>query len=81
MLSALEKINSRLARAENNYLDIARLNLAKAMLLSAIERKESRGAHTREDYPITLDEFKKKSVARFKDGEITIEFVSSEDAK
>ncbi len=48
--------------------------LAKAILLSAQERKESRGAHFREDYPETKKEYQKCSVAQWKDGEILIRF-------
>ncbi len=42
----------------------ARYYLAEAMLLSALERRESRGAHTRLDWPETKDEYKKITVAR-----------------
>ncbi len=46
--------------------------LMEAMLLSALNRKESRGAHVRTDYPETLDEYRKISVAEYKDGDIRI---------
>lgn len=78
MKTALDGIDELLGE-DNNYIDSARLNLAKAMVLSAIERKESRGSHTREDYPETLDKFKKKSVVKFDGKDINVEFVSSED--
>lgn len=49
------------------------LNLGKAVLLSAYNRKESRGAHVRGDFPELNDElYKKTSVAYFKDGEVNV---------
>ena len=39
--------------------------LAMAMLKSALERKESRGAHYRIDYPETNDQYQKTSVATY----------------
>ena len=37
--------------------------LGKAMLMCAMERKESRGAHTRSDYPIECEKYQKQTIA------------------
>ena len=48
--------------------------LGKATLMSAVERRESRGAHFRKDFPSEKAEFMKCSVAEFKDERIRIYF-------
>jgi len=50
------------------------LILSKAMLMSALAREESRGAHYRQDCPETKDEFRSCSIAEYKDGAISISF-------
>jgi NADH-dependent fumarate reductase subunit A len=55
------------------------LELARAVALSALSRKESRGGHSREDYPERDDEnFLKHSVIRLEKGELRISY---EDVK
>ncbi len=49
----------------SNFREENRIYLAKAMLLSALERKESRGAHYREDYPEKKEAFRKTTIAEF----------------
>ena len=51
--------------------------LGQALLLSADRRRESRGAHTRSDFPEERSEYQKQTVARQLDGEIQITFESA----
>ncbi len=50
------------------------LFLAKAVVKSALMRRESRGAHQRTDYPETRDDFQKVSKAEYRNQEIEIYF-------
>ena len=52
----------------------SRLLLAEAMILSAYERKESRGAHLMEEYPGTEAEFEKTSHVSFDGEKLNISF-------
>lgn len=75
----IEDIDYYLSIAENlnydssilpyfNYSLVGILTLAKATLISAKSRKESRGAHFRSDYPETLDEYQAATIISFDDG-------------
>jgi succinate dehydrogenase / fumarate reductase flavoprotein subunit len=59
MKKALEQIGKLIDENRENKANLRRLNLAKMMVLSAIERKESRGAHYRSDYPNRDENFKR----------------------
>lgn len=48
--------------------------LGRAMLLCALERKESRGAHNRSDYTEESESFQMQTVAEYTDGMINIHF-------
>ena len=51
------------------------LLLARAILTSALSRKETRGAHIREDYPESNNEFECCSVCDYQNGEHRISYV------
>lgn len=69
--NALKKL-----RAIELYGQNARLALGEAMLLSALERRESRGAHSRADHPQRNDKtFAKTSIAEYKNGKTEISYL------
>ena len=68
-LEALDKLSDR----QLNEREKDRLNLAKALVLSALYRKESRGANYREDYPDRNDDFKGLTKAYLNQGNVNIE--------
>lgn len=55
-----------------NYSLEGILTLAKAVLVSAKERRESRGAHFRSDYPETVEEFRAATIISFDGGEYNV---------
>lgn len=66
------KLSSPIPETEHD-----RILLGKAMLMSALERRESRGAHTRSDFPQRDDEkFQCTTVACLKNGSISVEMRS-----
>ena len=73
-----ETVEAALAGTERldcgNAVDEARKKLASAMLASALARKESRGAHYREDFPEPDDEYRKTTVCALSGGKTEITF-------
>ena len=55
-----------------NYSLKSLLILSKAILLSALNRKESRGSHIRIDYPNKSDEYKKPTYIKYIDGKFVL---------
>lgn len=79
-LDLLETIN---VNSHGNYYDYilikSLVDIAKSMILSALARKESRGAHQRLDYPETSDEYLKTTVISFNSDELEITFNDTEE--
>lgn len=77
-----EKIKEALAELENLKKEAAcltdkeRIHLGTAMLLSALKRRESRGAHYREDYPDMEKNYGKSTEASFDGEAVKITFAS-----
>lgn len=84
MKAAVKDLDKRMEKLETEYDDTVTeaenqavsecCLLGKAMLLCALKRKESRGAHQRSDYPEEREEFQKQTEARFEEGRIQIHF-------
>jgi succinate dehydrogenase / fumarate reductase, flavoprotein subunit len=87
-LSEIEKLKERFAKSGFNnkepaynqaliqFLELeSMLKIAEVVAVGAIERKESRGSHKRNDYPDRDDEnFLKHSIVNLKDGELIINY-------
>jgi succinate dehydrogenase/fumarate reductase flavoprotein subunit len=64
-----------------DWLDLDNMLLAaEAVARSALARTESRGAHQREDYPDTREDWRVNQLVRLRDGALAIERVPVADA-
>lgn len=70
----LQRLENLCAERDFQRLDKHKLFLAIAMVRSALERRESRGAHQRLDYPDMRTEYQKTSTAVFQNHQIQIGF-------
>jgi succinate dehydrogenase / fumarate reductase flavoprotein subunit len=75
--TALERLDELDIDIGDSYYDHIKLEslilLAKACILSALKRKESRGAHQRIEYPQSSEDYEKTTCATY-DGEIHVNF-------
>ena len=55
------------------------LLLARAILTSALERKETRGAHIRNDYPQRSDEFAFCSICEYQNGAHRVTYAKEDE--
>ena len=79
-LDSLETIHVNSHGCYYDYILLKSLtDIAKAMLSSALARKESRGAHQRLDYPETNEEYLKTTVISFDNDELKITFNDTEE--
>lgn len=79
-LSIASKINYD--RSELEYFGYSLegiLNLAKATLVAAESRKESRGAHLRSDYPDKSDDYKASTIVSLSGGRISTRLINEDD--
>ena len=71
---ALNQLQQLANERNYNIRERNRLQLAKGMLLSALARKESRGAHYREDYPDKNEDFRKVTICSCENDTVNISF-------
>ncbi len=71
---SIDKMNLLLNEKGHNAREHNRILLALAMLRAADERKESRGAHYREDYTEKDEKFRKTTIASIKNDNVDIAF-------
>ena len=78
---ALSELDELSSESEYNCRETARLDFARAMLISALNRRESRGAHYREDHPKKDERYRKRSLAYMSEGRLVTEYGNIPDRR
>ena len=73
--AGIDSLDELIIDVRCNDMDKKRITLIKAMLMSALYRKESRGAHYRSDYPDRDDTYKKLITCRYDNNEVVIDAI------
>ena len=78
---ALSELDELSSEREYNSRERARLDFGRAMLISALNRRESRGAHYREDHPSKSERYRKRSLAYMRENELVTELGTIPDRR
>ena len=82
-LAQLEKLENEEIYSHDSYYEYVLIKslipLSKAILKSAMERKESRGAHQRIEYPEKDDKYLKTTVIQKMDEEFIVSFNDTDE--
>jgi succinate dehydrogenase / fumarate reductase flavoprotein subunit len=76
MRRAQEEIKKLIEKNQKHPNDLPRLYLAQAMLLSAVTRQESRGAHYRSDFPKRDESYQKYMKVQYQAGREPLSLIS-----
>ena len=74
LVTAIQQAERWLAESGLTATERCRIRLGQAMLASALERRESRGAHWREDHPVRDDAYRRLTMAHYQSPRVVIDW-------